>query len=134
METISQNASSDGIRLRNKSILWNQFSDFTGKEFVERFGLRTDLAVTFTTREQIYNVMGEALPNSKDWTEYVTPAKDPGQCAFSVPLVATWAVESHEAIRKGKKGPDELSAQQIMDCSSRGNQRCPWSGFCNRCE
>lgn len=73
--------------------------------------------------EKAYKSYSQIL-NGIDWRQYgtISPVQDVGDCLASWAIAAAGAVEAHLAIKNRRLV--ELSAQQLIDCSSYPNQGC----------
>jgi KDEL-tailed cysteine endopeptidase len=102
----------------------NEFADLTLQEFVAA-KMKLDLPMTSSSEEK-FEASGSA-PAEVDWrtSGAVAPVKDQGQCGSCWAFSAIGAIESRCFIKEHPATIENLSEQQLVDCStSYGNQGC----------
>ncbi|GMI90009.1 hypothetical protein like AT3G49340 [Hibiscus trionum] len=103
----------------------NEFADMTQDEFVAAhtgYKMRDNLTTSESTPFK-YEKFSD-VPKSMDWRDKgaVTPVKDQGRCGCCWAFSAVAAIEGITQINTGKLTP--LSEQQLLDCSTDGNNGC----------
>ncbi|XP_044462427.1 zingipain-2-like [Mangifera indica] len=118
-----QNFNKAGNRSYNLSI--NQFADLTDEEFLaSRTGYKPMPAQSRTSSTSFTYQSLTEVPSSLDWRENgaVTEVKDQGNCGCCWAFSAVAAVEGITQIKTGTL--TSLSEQQLLDCSTNGNNGC----------
>lgn len=110
----------NGLLGRSYEMGVNQFTALTPEEFAQGY-----LLPAFDASEQTNSVESQPNGPTVDWEVKgsVTSVKNQGSCSASYAFSAVGAIESMSSIYY--RAPTELSAQQVVDCSSTyGNNGC----------
>ncbi|XP_064596235.1 procathepsin L-like [Liolophura sinensis] len=107
----------------------NEYGDMTSEEFVSQMNGFRITNETKVTPSEVFTPPGGPLPEHVDWREkgYVTRVKSQGQCGSCWAFSATGSLEGQHFKKTGNLV--SLSEQNLVDCSTEGNEGCEGGAF-----